>query len=53
MKKVHSFKFTKQDIIYELNRKGIYNYSGRLLDEAMREVSLTKAVEYVMLFQFQ
>ena len=49
--KVHSFKFTKNDLINALNKQGITNYSRQTLDEAMKEISLSKAVDYVKIFK--
>lgn len=48
MKKVHTFKFSKNDLISVLKVKGIKDYSTKTIDEAMKQISLTKAVEYVI-----
>lgn len=47
--KVHSFKFSRNDLINALRRQGITSYSNTAIDEAMKQVSLTLAIEYVKL----
>lgn len=48
MKVVHTFKFSRNDLISALKAKGIKDYSTKTIDEAMKQISLTKAVEYVI-----
>lgn len=46
--KVHSFKFTRTDLIHALKKKGVIEWEVKVFDQALKQISLSKAVEYVL-----
>ena len=47
-KKIHSFKFTRNDLIASLKKEGITSFENKLLEEALKQKSLTLAVNYYL-----
>ena len=47
--KVHTFKFSRSDLISKLKKEGLDTWDSKVFDMAMKEVSITKAVDYVLL----
>ncbi len=46
--KVHSFKFSRNDLINALRKEKVFEWDTKVFEEAMKQISLTKAVEYVL-----
>ena len=50
MKKVvHSFKFTRNDLIQRLKDNGITQWDAKCFEQAMKKASLTAAVDHVLI----
>lgn len=50
MKKVvHSFKFTRSDLIQRLKANGITQWDAKCFEQAMKKDSLTAAVDHVLI----
>ena len=50
MKKVvHSFKFTRNDLIQRLKANGVTQWEAKYFEQAMKKASLTAAVDHILI----